>query len=434
MNIMKKKEFILIIVITFSINSTAQIVQLSSPQNYQPDTTSMFSGKYFWNLSRIVNVMEWIDNKRDGCPDSVYASELNTAFSELETLHKSRLNFSKFDSQINRLNFNVEKAWKEYYLRSSPFRLIQKEILSKKPDDIDQLVLAGIQFREENKLDSAYQNFKKAIERDSTRLFFYYYLIIDAELELNNNSEKALEYINKVINKKDEIRSSAFNPYVMRIGIYMNQNQYKLACDDLNLLLEKDSNDLNSLYNRAFVKTRLNDFAGSVSDYQMLLKKYQRIPFRVYVDTTMIFNNIGWNYYSLKQYELCVQYANKSLLIKPNKPLVLDTRGTGYFGLGEYEKCINDMTKAIELKPDLANSYYIRGLSYLKLNKHNLAYLDLSTAYELGVDEAADVLKELSLSNSDTKIENQKQFSKQKTVRSKNSVSIDPYGIHFFFK
>lgn len=433
MNIMKKKEFILIIVITFSINSTAQIVRMSGLKNYQPDTTSMFSGKYFWNLSKIVNMMEWIDNKRDGCPDSVYVSELNTVYSELETLHKSRLNFSMLDSQINRLNTNLEKAWKDYYLRSSPFRLIQKEILSKKPDDIDQLVLDGIQFRENNKLDSAYLNFKKAIEKDSTRIN-YYYLIIDTELELNNNSEKALEYVNKVINRKNELTSYVFDPYKMRVGIYINQKQFKLAYDDLNLLLEKDSNDLNSLYDRAFVKTDLKDFAGSISDYQILLKKYQRIPFRIYVDTTMIFNNIGWNYYCLKQYELCVQYANKSLQIKPNKPSVLDTRGSGYYGLCEYEKCISDMTKAIELKPDLANSFYLRGLSYLKLNKQNLAYVDLSAAYELGVVEASDALKGLSLLNSDTKIENQKQFPKQKTTNSKNNIRIDPYGIHFFFK
>jgi len=431
---MKKRELILILIITFSINSIAQVVRLSGSQMNQPDTTSMFSGKYFWNLSRIGNMMEWIDNKRNGCPDSVYVSELNTVYNELKTLQESRLNFSMFDSQINRLNITVNDAWKNYYHRSSPFKLIQKEISSKKIDEIDQLVLDGIQFREENKLDSAYQNFKKAVEKDSTRLNYYFYLIIDTELELNNNTEKALEYVNKVINRKNKLISTAFDPYVMRVGIYINQKQFKLAYEDLNLLLEKDSNDLNSLYSRAFVKTKLNDFIGSISDYKILLKKYQYNPFRIYIDKAMINNNIGWNYYFLKQYELCIQYANKSLLLKPNNSNALDTRGSGYFGLCEYEKCIVDMTKAIGLNPNLANSYYIRGLSYFKLNKQNLAYADLSTASELGVLEADDAIKGLSLIKSNTEVENQKQFPNRKPTNSNNRVRIDPYGLHLFFK
>jgi hypothetical protein len=408
---------------------------MSGSIKYQPDTTSIYSGKYMWNLSKIVYMMEWIDNFRNGFPDSIYVSKINTAYNELQMFYNRHMNYSMLDSQINRLNLTLIEAWKDYYNRVSPYKLIQKDILSKKKDEIDQLVLDGIKFLEENKLDSAYQNFKVALEKDSTRIN-YYYLLFDTELELNNDTEKALVYVNKLINKRNEIIATAYDPHFMRAKIYKYQKQFNFAYDDLNFLLEKDSNDLASLYARADIKNELKDFEGSNSDYQLLLKKYKSIPFRIYLDTTVILNDIGWNYYFLKQYELCVQYANKSLQIKPNKPNVLDTRGSGYYGLCEYEKCIRDMTKAIELKPDLANSYYIRGLSYLKLNKQNLAYADLSTAYELGVVEATEVLKGISrvYSDSNSKIENQNQFPKEKKANSKNNVSIDPYGIHFFFK
>lgn len=430
---MKKKEIIFIIIIAFNLNCLAQVIKTPNRPLTQWDDTSIYGAKYTWNLSRIVDMMQWIENNLNGCRDSVYVSELGKIYGELKTIHESRLNFSLLDGQINRLNDSIKESWKDFHVRTSPYLLIQKEILSQKPDDIDQLVLRGIQFREENKLDSAYQNFKNAYEKDSTRLN-YYYLVIDTELELNNNTDKALYYVNKIINPKSDKKFVAFNPYEMRVGLYIKQNKFTLALDDLNLLLQKDSNDLNSLYVRAFVKSKLKDFSSSNSDYQLFLRKYRQKSFIVYADTARIINNIGWNYYFLKAYDLCVQYANKSLLLKANVANTLDTRGSGYFGLGEYEKCINDMTKAIGLDPDLANSYYIRGLSYLKLNKQDLAYLDLSTASELGVSEAADALKGLPPIQSNSETEDYKKFCNPKPANNKKRVKLDAYGLHLFFK
>jgi len=281
-----------------------------------------------------------------GCTDSLYVSQLDTLYRKLKTYHESRLNYALLDRQINLLNSQLEKAWNDSYQRSSPCGIIRKEILSKKPDETDQLILDGIKFSAENKQDKAYEYFKKAVEKEPARLNYYYFVIMD-ELEFVRDTVKALETINKVISTNKNI--FAYNPYSLRAWIYISQKQYSLACDELNHVLEKDTNNQQALFNRGHLKTEMKDFAGSVSDYQRLLKCLRLKPFRTVADSAMILNNIGWNYYLSKEYELCTEYAGKSLLLKPNDPFTLDTRGSGYFGLGEYEKCIDEMTKAIKL-------------------------------------------------------------------------------------
>ncbi|HEY6914024.1 MAG TPA: hypothetical protein VI413_05050, partial [Paludibacter sp.] len=213
--------------------------------------------------------------------------------------------------------------------------------------------------------------------------------------------------------------------------VYAMRKQYQQSMDDLNLLIAKDTNDQVSLYNRAGLKEKMKDFAGSVSDYQHLLKSIRIKPSPIIVDTAEVLNSIGWTYYLSKQYKLCVEYADKSLLVRPDDSHTLDTKGSGYFGLGEYEKCIYDMTLAIGLDPDLANSWYLRGLSYQKLDLPERACADLSKAAGLGLVEADKAKKELCPS-SIAEVESQRQFPVGKPTNSKNSVGIDYNGIIYF--
>jgi tetratricopeptide (TPR) repeat protein len=343
---------------------------------------------------------------------------------------ENHLNYALMDKQINSLNIALDKYWKDYNHRSSIYRLIRKEILTKKPDETDHLMLDGIRCREENKQDSAYLYFKKAVDKDPARLNNYFCVIMD-ELQFNRDTVKALEYINKVISISNGVPISTFQPYQIRSWIYSSRKQYEIAYEDINRVLEKDTNNQQALYFRGYIKSEMKDFAGSLSDYQLLLKWLRNKPFPVVVDSASIFNSIGWNYYLMKEYELCLEYADKSLLLKPDIPDVLDTKGSGYFGLGDYEKCIDFMSQAIVLNPYLANSLYLRGLSYLKLNKRDLAYTDLSEAAELGVAEAEEALKGLGLSASSNGVENQRKFPIKKSKYIKNRLTMDAYGIYY---
>lgn len=400
------------------------------PLYNQQDTTSIYCGKHAWNLSRIVYMMKWIEGSRTGNTDSAYVSEIDTIYGELKVYCENNVNYALLDKQINRLNSKLEKAWKDNYQRSTPYGLLRKEILAKKPDETDQLMLDGIRFKEENKPDKAYQCFKEAVEKDSVRLNNYYFVIM-GELEFSADTAKALDYLNKVIRMSNGKNGSIFQPNLLRASIYSSRKHYDLAYDELNRELEKDTNNRPALSFRAFIKQEMKDFGGSNSDYEQLLRLFKPLPGSM--DSAMIFNNMGWNYYFLKEYELCVEYADKSLLLRPDDSNTLDTKGSGYFGLGEYEKCIDSMTKAIGLNPYLENSWYLRGLSYLKLNRRDQANADLLKAAELGLVEADEAIKGLCLPTSDTGVENQRQFPNRKPTNRKNRVSIDPNRIFFRF-
>lgn len=428
---MKRNLYILILLIVCSLGAKGQVVRIPiGPLNNKPDTTSIYSNRYAWNLSKIVYSMKWIEGFRPYCNDTVYVSKLDSLYREFKGYCENHVNYALLDKQIYNLNIALDKYWKDHNQRSSPYGLIRKEILTKKPDETDQLMMDGIRCREENKQDSAYLYFKKAVDKEPSRLNNYYCVLMD-ELEFNRDTVKALEYINKVISLSNGVPISTFQPYLLRAWIHASRKQYIIAYDEINQVLEKDTNNQQAFYSRCSVKTEMKDYASSVSDYQLLLKWPIIKPFRVVVDSATILNNIGWNYYLMKEYELCLEYANKSLSLKPDSPYSLDTKGSGYFGLGEYEKCIDIMSRAIVLDSDLANSWYIRGLCYLKLNKRDLAYTDLSEAAELGVAEAEEAMKGLSLSASSNGVENQRKFPIKKPKYNKNRLTIDAYGIYY---
>jgi len=427
---MKRIKFILIIFILCSLGAKGQLVRIQGrPLNFQPDTTSVYSAKYAWNLSRIANMMKWIERNRLGCTDSVFVNQIDAKYRELTIYNASRLNYSLMDKQINQLGITLDKMWDEYQQRNSPEGLIKKEILSGNPDMTDNLVLDGIQLRDSDKQDNAYLNFKKAVEKEPSRLSYYYFLIM-GELNFKRDTTKALEYLEKVICLSKGKKISVFEPYLQRAMLYTNRKQYNPAIDDCNQALEKEPNNLQVLYYRAFIKHEMKDYEGSNVDYNQVLTNLCDRPFPCAADSALMLNNIGWNYYLLKEYQLCVEYADKSLMLNPDAPYTLDTRGSGYFGLGKYEKCINDMTRVIGFEPELANSWYLRGLSWLKLDRKEKACADLTQAAALDIVEATDAKKGLCPPTINTEIEEQRKFQKSKPTV-KNRFGINPYTMFF---
>ena len=430
---MRRIEFIWIVLILCSLNASSQVVRsYGGPLYYQEDTTSMYSGKYAWNLSRIVHGMKWIEDSRLTSTDSVYLSEIDNVYRELKTYRDSRMNYAMMDKQINRQNQKIDMAWKDKYQRTTPYGIVRKEILSGKPDATDSLILNGIAFNDENIQDKAYACFKKAVEKEPSRLKNYFFVIMN-EMEYTRDTARALEYINKAITLSNGNKISTFNPYETRAWINVSRKQYNLECDDMNKILEKEPDNQRALYNRAHIKKEMTDYAGSNADFHQILKYIQSKPISQAIDSAMLFNDIGWNYYLMKEYKRCLDYAGQSLLLTPDNPYALDTRGSGYYGLGEYEKCIDDMTKSIGSSTELANSWYLRGLSYLKLNSPDKACADLTKAARLGIAKAAEAMKGLCHSAADTDVEKQRQFPSKKSSNNKSRISFDANGFYFRF-
>ncbi len=427
---MKHIKSLLILFIFCSMSAVGQMVRIPGrPMNFQPDTTSIYSAKYAWNLARIASMMKWIGRNRPGCSDSILVKVLDSTYRELKLYSGSRLNYALMDKQINAAGIRLDKAWDESYQRNSPEGLIRKDILQRKPDEADQLVLNGIQLRDSDRHEKAYQNFRKAVEKEPLRLSYYHFLIME-ELNYKRDTLQALDYLDRVIKLSKGKKISVFQPYLLRAWVYFNQEKYQIAIDDCNSELKQDTNNVLALHYRAYYKSEMKDFTGSIADYKQLLNKISLRSFAGAADSATVLNTIGWNYYMLKDFKLCVEYADKSLLLNPDNARSIDTRGSGYYGLGNYEKCIDDMTKAIGFEPELANSWYLRGLSWLKLDRKEQACADLTQAADLGYTEAIDSKKGLCPPPVNTEIEEQRKFPISKSTN-KNRLGINPYRMFY---
>jgi len=412
-----------------SFTASGQVVNVYNyPVNVKQDTSSVFSGKYALNLSRVSYAMDWINSECEASNETEYVSELRGIYNELESFKLAKVNYALLDKKLAQIDFKIKQLYMDFREKNSTYELIRKEILAKTPDSVDQFILDGMKLRDESKLIESNNCFKKAFESDSTR-FYTYFLLINDELYLSQDTLKALYYLNKLIKLNNGDSIQTFNPILFRAFINFSQCKYDLAIEDLNFLLAKTPDDVEVYFNRAYTKSKQKDFEGSNADYYYLLNYAKNnLKKAAVIDSALVINNIAWNYYLMNDYEKCVLLANKSLLIKPNFTVALDTRGSAYFKLGEFDKCIDDMTTIIKLNSQKGNAWYFRGLAYLKENKMHLACSDLSKAYCLGVADAAVAMKGVCGVPSSFDEEMHKQFTRNlKKIKTRIVFRIDNF-------
>ena len=100
-------------------------------------------------------------------------------------------------------------------------------------------------------------------------------------------------------------------------------------------------------------------------------------------DLALAYNNRGWAYIELEQYEQAVADCTKAIELDPELALAYSNRGLAYLRLGQYEQTVADCTRAIELDPDLALAYNNRGQAYLELEQYDQAVADFDRAIEI---------------------------------------------------
>jgi tetratricopeptide (TPR) repeat protein len=95
------------------------------------------------------------------------------------------------------------------------------------------------------------------------------------------------------------------------------------------------------------------------------------------------YNNRGFAYHELKQYERAIEDHNKAIELNPNLAVAYSNRGFAYYELKQYERAIEDHDKAIELNPKYAEAYNNRGIVYGELEQHERAIEDYNKAIEV---------------------------------------------------
>lgn len=207
-----------------------------------------------------------------------------------------------------------------------------------------------------------------------------------------------------------EIALSAEDYFQKGQSLFSNSN-YIDAIPAYDSAIEKKPNYPDAFLARGASKANLGHYNDAIIDYL----KAEKLG----LNTSILYSNLGFSTYQLKQIDSANNYLQKALLIdstnayahrfigdiqydKNNNKAAADeytkaisyngnasnyfARGLAFYYLENYRQAIQDMNKAIELNPNVAQYYYDRGDTKEKINDNDGACDDWKTAKIKGYD------------------------------------------------
>jgi tetratricopeptide (TPR) repeat protein len=211
---------------------------------------------------------------------------------------------------------------------------------------------------------------------------------------------------NLTLNKgnSSEIALSAEDYFQKGQSLFSNLN-YNDAIHEYDSAIEKKPNYPDAFLARGASKANLGHYNDAIKDYL----KAEKLG----LNTSILYSNLGFSTYQLKQIDSANNYLQKALSIDSanayaykfmgdiqydknnNKAAAYEytkainyngnasnyfARGLAFYYLENYRQAIEDMNKAIELNPNVAQYYYDRGDTKEKINDNNGACNDWKTA------------------------------------------------------
>ena len=202
----------------------------------------------------------------------------------------------------------------------------------------------------------------------------------------NNNSEEALDYLNKEINEHPD------NGYAFAwIALVRNYNEeFGRALTAANVAVKKiPSKDKEykafAYGTRAQVYLNLKDTIQALKDYSQAIN--------IVPDDDRFYNQRAQVYYEQGKYDLADKDYLKMISLKEGDVM-------GYMGIGRnanaqkrYEDAIKQFDYVVKLEPNYSSAYSFRAESYIGLKKYNEAIDDVVSA--LGIDRDRKAFYEL---------------------------------------
>ena len=202
----------------------------------------------------------------------------------------------------------------------------------------------------------------------------------------NNNTEEALDYLNKEINEHPD------NGYAFAwIALVRNYNEeFGRALTAANVAVKKiPSKDKEykafAYGTRAQVYLNLEDTIQALKDYSQAIN--------IVPDDDRFYNQRAQVYYEQGKYDLADKDYLKMISLKEGDVM-------GYMGIGRnanaqkrYEDAIKQFDYVVKLEPNYSSAYSFRADSYIGLKKYNEAIDDVISA--LGIDRDRKAFYEL---------------------------------------
>ena len=138
-------------------------------------------------------------------------------------------------------------------------------------------------------------------------------------------------------------------------------------------------------YNRAYVKSVLEDFTGAISDFDKTIEYEYRLV-EAYFERGYCKDQINDLVGAIADY-------SKAVETDPNYADAYNNRAFTKYKMEEYEAAINDWDQAIAIDPNFAGAYVSRGFAKGELGDKLGACEDWTKAVELGFSEAKEFLE-----------------------------------------
>lgn len=114
-------------------------------------------------------------------------------------------------------------------------------------------------------------------------------------------------------------------------------------------------------------------------------------------DLATRYNNLGTEYYLMRDYDRAIAEYTQAIRIFPNYTSPHDGRGSSYLQKGDLDRAIADYSEAIRINPKFANAYLNRGIAFERKKEVDRAIADYEAALSLdgSLNTARQALEQL---------------------------------------
>jgi tetratricopeptide (TPR) repeat protein len=154
----------------------------------------------------------------------------------------------------------------------------------------------------------------------------------------------------------------------------------------LNALINLQNNNVDALFNRAWMYESRGDLVTAEKDYNRVIEIDKQNKDAYY--------NRGLVYTKMKKHTEAARDFSEVIKLAPGDAAAYCNRGNAYMRLGKADLAVKDYDSAIKAKPDDADLYFNRGLARLSIGAKAKAMDDFKSASQMGHPNANKYLKQ----------------------------------------
>ncbi len=181
----------------------------------------------------------------------------------------------------------------------------------------------------------------------------------------NNSINSEINYSEKELTSEE---------YFKKGYSYFNQSNFSDAIIQYDKAINLNPNYADAYIDRGASKANIGHFKDAIADYL----KAEELGFA----KSVLYSNLGFAYYTLKQPDSALIYFEKALNIDSSNANAYRWRGEIKYDENDNKGAVDDYSFAIQYDPNASN-YFARGLGYYYLKNYKKAIEDMNKAVEL---------------------------------------------------